>query len=87
MIKIFLFGGVLLAFSLMDNDLVPFHEIVSEEETSQILQKLGVTKEQMPVLLIEDPVVLELQAKSGDLIRIYRKSPTAGQTIYFRVVE
>lgn len=71
----------------MDNELVSFHEVVSEDETAQILQKLGVTKEQMPVILVDDPIVLELQAKSGDLLRIYRKSHTAGQTIYFRVVE
>ncbi|MFH0954851.1 MAG: DNA-directed RNA polymerase subunit H [Candidatus Micrarchaeota archaeon] len=71
----------------MDNELVPFHEIVPEEEAAQVLAKLGVSKDQLPVILPDDPVAQELQAKSGDLLRIYRKSPTAGQTIYYRVVE
>lgn len=75
-----------MAFSLMDNENVPFHEIVPVTEANDILAKLGVQRDQMPILLADDPVCQELQARRGDLIRIYRKSPTAGISIYYRVV-
>ena len=75
-----------MAFSLMDHENVPFHEIVSAEETGAVLAKYGVNRDQMPVLMADDPIAQELQAKRGDLIRIYRKSPTAGISVYYRVV-
>lgn len=72
--------------NLMENRLVPWHEIVSEEEKSAVLKKFGLLAEQMPQILRDDPIVEELGAKPKDLLRIYRKSPTAGESVYYRIV-
>ncbi|MBI4043744.1 MAG: DNA-directed RNA polymerase subunit H [Candidatus Diapherotrites archaeon] len=71
---------------LSDHVLVPRHEVVSREEEAQVLTKLGVEKEKLPVILESDPSAMEVKAKKGDLVRIVRKSPTAGETIYYRRV-
>ncbi len=71
---------------LFDHVLVPVHEIVPEDEVQQILAKWNITKENLPKILKTDPAVQEIGAKPGDVIRIYRESPTAGKTVYYRVV-
>ena len=65
---------------------VPKHEIVPKEEVEGVLKKYNATFEQLPYILTTDPVVLELQAKPGDLIRIGRESKTAGSSVYYRLV-
>ncbi len=66
--------------------LVPKHEIVPEDKVQQVLEKFGSTLEKFPQISKDDPAVIEIGAKKGDLIKITRNSPTSGKTIYFRVV-
>jgi DNA-directed RNA polymerase subunit H len=65
---------------------VPRHEIVPKDEVEGILKKHNATYEQLPYVLMTDPVVLELQGKPGDLIRITRESKTAGSSVYYRLI-
>jgi DNA-directed RNA polymerase subunit H len=46
-----------------------------------------VSEEQLPKILETDPVIKVIKAKAGDLIEIKRKSITAGDTIYYRIVK
>jgi len=70
----------------MNHFLVPIHEIVSEDNAIEIIKKFGKKKEKFPLISVSDPVIEEIQAKKGDLIRITRETPTAGKSIYYRVV-
>lgn len=69
-----------------DHELVPKHEVLSEDEKKEILARFNATEEQFPFLFSSDPVVRELKAKPGDMVRISRKSDTAGETTYYRFV-
>ena len=69
-----------------DHSLVPKHEIMSDEEKKVVLTHYNATEEQFPFLFATDPVVREVGAKPGDMIRITRVSDTAGETTYFRFV-
>lgn len=71
---------------VLEHMLVPKHEILSEEETAQVLEKYGIELEQLPKILEKDPVVEAIGAKKGDVLKITRQSPTAGESIYYRVV-
>ncbi len=71
---------------ILNHELVPKHEILSEEEAKKLLEELNITKKQLPRIYASDPVAKILGAKPGDIIRITRKSPTAGESIYYRVV-
>ena len=66
--------------------LVPKHEVLTEEEAEEVLKKYNITKSQLPKILISDPMVKKIGAKVGDIIKITRKSPTAGESIFYRVV-
>ncbi|MEM4326901.1 MAG: DNA-directed RNA polymerase subunit H [Candidatus Diapherotrites archaeon] len=72
---------------VLQHFLVPKHEIVPENKVSEIVKKFGVSLDKFPKILHDDPAVIEIGAKRGDLIKITRNSPTAGKSIYFRVVE
>jgi len=79
--------GSLLAIELVaDHYLVPKHEIVPKEKQEEILVKYGIDTEKLPEINKEDPAVSEINARIGDIIKITRKSPTAGKAIFFRVV-
>ncbi|KSW11652.1 DNA-directed RNA polymerase subunit H [Pyrodictium occultum] len=73
-------------FNILEHDLVPRHEIVPPEEAARILRELGVRPEQLPWLRVTDPVARAIGAKPGDIVRIYRKSPTSGEVVVYRYV-
>jgi DNA-directed RNA polymerase subunit H len=73
-------------FSIMDHVLVPKHDILSPEEAKIVLETYRVKPHQLPYILSSDPVVKELGAKPGDIIKITRKSDVAGVAYYYRYV-
>ncbi len=70
----------------LEHELVPKHEVLSQEEVVELLRSLGVRPEQLPWIRASDPVARELGVKPGDIVRIIRKSPTAGESIAYRFV-
>ncbi len=76
----------MVEFNILSHKLVPKHEVLSEKEKEELLKKYGITLRQLPRILASDPIVKMLNAKPGDVIRIRRRSPTAGESIYYRVV-
>jgi DNA-directed RNA polymerase subunit H len=69
-----------------DHALVPKHEILSPESKKHLLTQFNATEEQFPFIFSTDPVVREVGAKPGDMMKITRVSDTAGETIYYRFV-
>lgn len=66
--------------------LVPRHEVLDEKEAAKVLEKLNVTRMQLPKILNTDPVVRLIKAKPGDIVKIVRDSPTAGTEVAYRMV-
>jgi len=76
------------AFNLFENKSVPKHEILTEEEKQQLLAEYKVHPYQLPQIDYSDPAVKVIGAKPGDILRVIRKSSTAGEhTAYRYVVE
>ena len=66
--------------------LTPKHYKLSEREKAQLLEKYRVTSKELPKILKTDAALRELDARPGDIVKIVRKSPTAGESVFFRVV-
>jgi DNA-directed RNA polymerase subunit H len=73
-------------FEIFEHALVPKHEILDENEKSQLLAQYKVQPYQMPQIKSTDPAVKAIGARPGDLLRVIRKSATAGEHIAYRYV-
>jgi len=76
---------------MKDNDirkhmLVPEHSKLNKAEINELLDKYNITVSELPKISSNDSAIQNLNAKPGDVIKIKRKSPTAGESIYYRVV-
>jgi len=76
--------------------LLPRHEILTEEETRQVLERLETVAERLPKILVGD-AGLQTDPKfvtgrdagenfTGRLVRIHRPSATAGEAIAYRLI-
>ena len=73
-------------FTILDHELVPRHILLTKEERRQLLEQLKIRPEQLPWIRASDPVAKLIGAKPGDIVKIIRKSPTAGEIIAYRFV-
>ena len=69
-----------------DHVYVPKHEIISKKEAQKVLEKFNCKPTELPLIFVTDPAILGLGVKPGDMIKITRKSGTAGESIYYRYV-
>jgi DNA-directed RNA polymerase subunit H len=73
-------------FNILNHELVPEHIILKENEIKEVLEKFNIKPENLPKILLSDPAVKAINAKEGDILKIVRKSKTAGISIYYRIV-
>ena len=76
----------LTKFAVKDHELVPEHVLLSPEESIAVLKTYGIEAPQLPKIHVDDPVAKEIEAKVGDIIKVIRRSPTAKQSIFYRLV-
>ena len=72
--------------SLIGHNMVPQHILIPENEANKVLKEYGVDKEQLPKIKLADPVIVEIGAEIGDVIKVIRNSPTAGEAVVYRLV-
>jgi len=71
---------------LIENNLVPTHELLNLEEAEKVLKKYGVTRIELPKIMMNDPAIAHLKVSVGDIIMILRNNPETGKSYYYRVV-
>lgn len=75
-----------MGFKVTEHKLVPEHRKLSKDEKAQLLAKYGITDKELPKILKNDTAIRHLSVEAGDVIRIVRRSMTAGRAAYYRVV-
>ena len=75
-----------MAFDVNKHRLVPKHSKLSESDKKKLLEEYKINVFSLPKIIQEDPTIIKLNAKMGDVIKIERDSKTAGTTSYYRVV-
>ena len=74
------------SFKIFDHDFVSKHEILTPEEKEKFLGELKVKPHQLPRIKASDPATIAVGAQPGDIVRVIRKSPTAGKYVAYRYV-
>ncbi|MBW2971208.1 DNA-directed RNA polymerase subunit H [Candidatus Woesearchaeota archaeon] len=70
----------------LEHELVPKHELLSQADKEKLLEKYSVSVNQLPQISKNDAAISHLDVTAGDIIKITRKSSTAGSSVFFRVV-
>ena len=70
----------------MDTIPLPKHEVLNAEDAKKLIESYKISPVDLPRIRKGDPALEELTVKVGDIVKIIRKSPTAGQAIYYRIV-
>jgi DNA-directed RNA polymerase subunit H (RpoH/RPB5) len=75
-----------LQFNISHHELVPKHEVVKDDaEVKDIILRYSLkSKFQLPIILKTDAMAKYLGLKNGDVVRITRVSPTAGEYTVYR---
>lgn len=75
-----------LQFNITKHMLVPKHELITDEHAIQDLVKSHNLKSrsQFPVILKSDPIARYMNARTGNVMKITRWSPTSGETVVYR---
>ncbi|PIN74870.1 DNA-directed RNA polymerase subunit H [Candidatus Woesearchaeota archaeon CG10_big_fil_rev_8_21_14_0_10_37_12] len=73
-------------FDVTKHVLVPKHTKLSEKERTELFEKYVIELQNLPRIAKNDPVIQSLDVKEGDIVKISRKSATAGETVFYRRV-
>jgi len=71
---------------IKEHTLKPKHSVLNEKEKEALFSKYNITFTELPKILKKDAALKDLDVKEGDVIKITRKSPTAGTSFYYRGV-
>ena len=75
-----------IKFDVKAHILVPKHFLMKKEEVDELLQTYNIKKKQLPKIKKTDPAIEGMEIEKGDVIKILRKSPTVGETFFYRDV-
>jgi len=72
--------------SITTHVLIPEHQKLSDADKKELFDKYKITLKELPKILLTDPAIQSINVKPGDVVKILRKSQTAGETIFYRGV-
>ena len=73
-------------FKIDRHTLIPKHSRLSEAQKEKLLEKYKISVKELPKMLKTDSAISSLAPKAGDVIKITRKSLTASEADFYRVV-
>lgn len=71
---------------IFKSKLVPKSRILSDEETTALLDRFNISRQQLPRITAIDAVVRALKAKPGQVIEFNRTNKSAGLSKYYRII-
>jgi len=80
------FNEVFFMINIVDYIDSPKYELLTEEESKEVIDTYILKKKEMMKILTTDPIVDYFNLKRGDIIRIIRPSEQSGKSIAYRIV-
>ncbi len=75
-----------IKFQVEKHSLIPKHSKLSDKAKEELLKQYKITLKDLPRIFKSDAAIQSLDLRQGDIIKITRKSMTAGESIFYRVV-
>lgn len=81
----------MMDINVMLHNLVPEHTLLSQKEAEEVLENMKISADQLPKIRKDDPVLKILEKIEGDIqegriIKITRRSESAGVSVVYRMV-
>ncbi|MEK6960438.1 MAG: DNA-directed RNA polymerase subunit H [Nanoarchaeota archaeon] len=73
-------------FKIENHNLVPKHSKLSKDETEELCKRYRITVKDLPRIHHKDAAIAAMNVKENDVVKIERKSPTAGLSVFYRRV-
>jgi DNA-directed RNA polymerase subunit H len=74
------------SYDVFKHDLVPKHVLLTAPESKKVLELYHIKPFQIPYIKSTDPAVRAIGAKPGDIVKVIRRSATAGESDFYRYV-
>jgi len=75
-----------ILYVVPDHYLVPKHSVLSDKEKEVLFERFDVRFSELPKILLDDPALRGLDAKSGHVIKIEKVDSVIGTLEYYRGV-
>lgn len=73
------------SYNLLENDSIMPHRRLTEQESDDLLSSIYKTKDRLPKISANDPPVVWIGGKPGDIIKIDRVSENTGESVAYRL--
>ena len=73
-------------YDILKHELVPKHSKLSVKEKKELFDTYNISERELPRILKSDTAIANLNVDIGTIIKIIRKSKTAGEAVFYRVV-
>jgi DNA-directed RNA polymerase subunit H len=74
------------SFEIFNHEFVSKHELLTSQEKEKFLEEHKIQPYQLPRIKAYDPPIIAVGGKPGDIVRVIRKSQTAGEYVAYRYI-